>query len=64
MPGMTFEEIKAHYKTVEKAKAALGLRSKQTIYNWRDNGVPDGWQAIIQLQTRGKLKADKPAIQS
>ena len=64
MPGMTFEEITTHFGSVEKAKAALGLKSKQTIYNWRDKGVPEGWQARIQIQTRGKLKADKSAIPS
>lgn len=55
---MTFEDIKKFYGSVEKAKAALGLKSKQTLYNWRDKGVPDGWQAIVQIKTRGKLKAD------
>lgn len=55
---MTFDDIKAHYTSVEKARVALGLKSRQTIYNWRATGVPDGWQARIQLQTGGTLMAD------
>ena len=60
---MTFKDIIGYWKSVEKARAVLGLKSKQTLYNWRDNGVPDGWQARIQIRTRGKLRADE-AVQS
>lgn len=55
---MTFDDIKGHYQSVEKARVALGLKSRQTIYNWRSTGVPAGWQARIQLQTGGALTAD------
>ena len=55
---MTFEDIVRRWGSVEKAKAALGIKSKQTLYNWRDDGVPLGWQARIQLLTRGKLRAE------
>lgn len=58
---MTFHDIVGHWKSVAKAQAALGLKSKQTLYNWRDYGVPEGWQARIQLRTKGRLRADEPA---
>lgn len=54
---MDFHDIVKRWGSVEKAKSALGLKSKQTLYNWRDNGVPDGWQARIQLMTKGRLRA-------
>ncbi len=59
---MTFKDIIGHWKSVEKARAALGIKSRQTLYNWRDNGVPEGWQARIQLRTRGKLRADEASL--
>ena len=59
---MTFYEIKQHFGGVEKARVALGLKSRQTLYNWRDQGVPDGEQCRIQLLTEGKLKADDRAV--
>lgn len=59
---MTFEEIKQHFGGVEKARIALGLKSRQTLYNWRDEGVPDGEQCRIQLLTEGNLKADDGAV--
>lgn len=54
---MTFNDIIARWKSVEKARVALGLKTRQTLYNWRDNGVPEGWQARIQIKTKGRLRA-------
>jgi hypothetical protein len=59
---VTFDDIKDHFGSVEEARVALGLSSRQTLYNWRESGVPDGEQCRIQLLTRGKLKADRKAI--
>ena len=54
---MDFDDIIGRWGSVEKARDALGLKSRQTLYHWRDNGVPAGWQARIQIMTRGKLRA-------
>jgi hypothetical protein len=56
---VNFNDIKEHFGSVEKAKVALGLKSRQTLYNWREGGVPPGWQARIQIMTEGVLKADE-----
>jgi hypothetical protein len=61
MAEVTFEDIIGYYGSVEKARAALGLKSRQTLYNWKDSGVPDGQQCRIQIKTDGKLKADRDA---
>ena len=58
MLRVTFDDIKQHFGGVEKAKTTLGLKSRQTLYNWRANGVPAGWQARIHLLTDGALTAD------
>lgn len=60
---MEFEDIKRFYGSVEKARVALGLKSRQTLYNWQEVGVPDGEQCRIQILTRGRLKADKASVQ-
>lgn len=60
---MTFEDIKQHFGSVEKARVALGLKSRQTLYNWREQGVPDGEQCRIQILTESALKADERAVQ-
>lgn len=59
---MTFDDIVAHFGGVEKARDALGLKSRQTLYNWKDGGVPAGEQCRIQLLTSGVLLADEAAI--
>ena len=62
MAPMTFEDLKSHYGSIEKARTALGLKSRQTLYNWRDGGIPDGEQCRIELLTEGALKADESSV--
>lgn len=62
---MTFDDIKRHFGSVAKAQAALGIKAKQTIYDWKKRGkVPVGWQARIELRTGGALKADESQRQA
>lgn len=60
---MNFDDIKQHFGSVEKARLALGLNSRQTLYNWQAEGVPPGEQCRIQILTDGTLKADEAAVQ-
>lgn len=59
---MNFDDLMRHFGSVEKARAALGLRSRQTLYNWRKSGIPDGEQCRIQLLTEGVLQADANSV--
>lgn len=59
---MTFEQIKEHFGGVEAARRALGLKSRQTLYNWKEQGVPAGEQCRIQILTDGALKATDEAV--
>ena len=61
--SMTPEQIVKHYggreRRVEVAATALGL-SRQAVYVWLQKGaVPPLWQRFVELDTRGKLRAEK-----
>ena len=56
---MTFNELKLffHVKTDTALAEKLGV-SKAVIHKWKNQGIPTERQAIIQIQTKGELKAD------
>lgn len=54
---MTYNQLISHYGTQADAARALDC-GRQRINNWQHTGIPMGAQAIIQLKTGGKLKAD------
>ena len=56
---MTFDDVTAHFRGVAQVKKALGLRSRQTLWNWRHLGIPMKQQYRIQIMTGGVLQADK-----
>lgn len=56
---MDYEALVEHYGTCSKAARALGL-NRQTVNKWRDSGIPFEKQFIIQIKTKGRLKADMP----
>jgi DNA-binding transcriptional regulator YdaS (Cro superfamily) len=61
MVGMTPKQVIQHYGAgkVPAAAKAMGL-TPATLYLWRAlNRIPNGRQAMIELATDGKLKADK-----
>lgn len=56
---MNVEDIKQFYKVKKNTEVAkLLFRSKGTITNWTRKGIPESEQALIELRTGGKLKAD------
>ena len=58
--AMTYNQIISHWGGVAAAKKALGLGSRQTLYNWRDKGVPLDAQINAEIRSKGKLRADLP----
>ena len=58
---MTKSEAIAHFGSVKKLADALGLKSVQAVYQWPDDGIPEGRQYQIQAMTKGKLKASPKA---
>lgn len=55
---MTAQEIVDHYGegSVYEAAKAIDV-TPAVIYIWLKNGVPEGRQAILQIKSKGKLKA-------
>lgn len=56
---MTHADLIQYYGNATKAAAALGV-SSPAVSVWRTRGIPIGRQALIQIQTRGRLRADRP----
>ena len=56
---MTVLELRDFYKVKNNTELANILnRSRSTIFNWQQNGIPLGVQAQLQLHTNGRLKAN------
>jgi hypothetical protein len=60
---MTVDEIKNHYGAESDAELARILKkTRGAISKWRSYGIPASTQAILQIQTKGKLKANLQAL--
>lgn len=58
---MDYQELIDFYGgSCTKAAQALGL-PKQTVNKWKDRDIPFEQQFIIQMKTKGRLKAAMPA---
>ena len=58
---MNYQKLIEHFGgSCTKAAHALGL-SKQTVNAWKDRGIPFEKQFIIQMKTKGRLKAELPS---
>lgn len=56
---MTKEQAIDYFRTTGALAAALGC-AQSTVSEWKD--IPEGRQYQIELATKGKLKADLPAL--
>jgi len=55
---MTVDDLKLHYEAKSDADLAIKLhRSRGAISKWRSKGIPLATQAVLQIQTKGKVKA-------
>lgn len=61
---MNVDQLKKHYK-VKTLQALTGLvgKSKGTLSLWNANGIPPEQQAVIQIRTKNKLKADLSSLE-
>ena len=60
---METKDVFDYFGGVGKTAKALGL-SQSTVSEWQINGIPEGRQYQIELATKHKIKADKPALRS
>jgi len=56
MASMDYDDLMRVYKTPGNAADKLGV-TRACISYWRWHGIPMGRQALIQLITRGRLRA-------
>lgn len=58
---MTPQEVLTHFGTQAEIARVLGCK-QPSIAEWFDKGeVPEGRQYQLEIATKGKLVADKPA---
>ena len=57
MRGMTFEQVVKHFGSEVEAAKQLGF-TRQAVNLWKSNGIQPRTQELIELKTRGKLKAE------
>lgn len=60
---MTVDQLRDYFnaKTDSDAARKAGV-GKSTFTLWRNEGIPIQRQALIELQTKGQLKADRHLI--
>lgn len=61
---MTLDDVKAFYGFQYDAEVARKFRlSKTAVGKWRSNDIPPERQAVIQVLSNNKLKADLSALE-
>lgn len=61
---MTPEQLISHFGSVSATARALGVKDP-SVSEWKTSGiVPDLRQYQAEIATKGKLKADKPALRA
>lgn len=57
---MTYEDLLNHYQgmTLRQIAKEIGLKGHSPLDFYRQHGIPIGRQAIIEVRTKGALKAD------
>lgn len=60
---MTFDDLLDYFdgQSYRDISKQLGVPIGQLTY-YKQNGIPEGRQAILEIQTNGKLKADIPKL--
>lgn len=61
---MNVKELRKHFAVQNNSQLAAKLkRGRSTIHGWEENGIPISVQAMLELTTKGKLKADREQLQ-
>lgn len=55
---MTFDDVKAYFGTAAKVADAVGME-RQSVYRWKEVGIPPLRQLEFEHLTEGALKADE-----
>lgn len=61
---MTIDDVKVFYGFQYDAEVARKFKfTKTAVGKWRSNGIPPERQAVIQILSNNKLKADLSALE-
>ena len=61
---MTPKDVLSFFKTQANIARAVGCRQASVAEWFQAGAVPDGRQYQIELATKGKLRASRPALRS
>jgi hypothetical protein len=56
---VTYQDLQTKYGTDANIAKAIGV-SRQLVGYWKRKGIPYGRQCMIQLATKGRLRAGNP----
>ena len=56
---MTYQDLQRKYGTDSNIARSVGV-SRQLVGYWKRNSIPYSRQCMIQLVTKGRLRADNP----
>ena len=60
MHAMNVADLMAHYRVKTQMDLAKKVGVSQPwISRWARNGIPWAWQCRLQVESRGRLKAEK-----
>jgi len=59
MRPMTYADLQRKYGTDANIAKGVGV-SRQLVGYWKRRGIPYSRQCVIQLATKGRLRADNP----
>lgn len=61
---MTLDDVKKYYGFENDRDVArmFGIKPP-AVSKWRDTGIPDGRQAMLELASRGQIKADDHVLE-
>ncbi len=60
---MKVEDLMRHHKCKTRRELALKTGySEVTLWKWKKKGIPLRTQAVLELTTKGKLKADLASL--
>lgn len=58
---MKYNDLVAFWGGLSKTAKVLGIKHKQTVYQWKGRGVPLRWQLKAAAMSGGRLKPDREA---
>lgn len=59
---MRYSQLVSHFGSLTKAASEIG-KPKQTVWNWKDAGIPEVEQLEIQMLTAGQLRAERRIVE-